>query len=120
MKWIALKMLTGDRGKYYAIIFGIAFACMLMAQQASIFVGLMRNTISQLRDHVKDDAPQPEWRARAVSRSLNAARSRAELRVQRFLDAAFELLSHDQLSGDFLPKRRHFSASATPIARRRH
>ncbi len=29
---------------------------------------------------------------RAVSRSLNAARSRAEQRVQRFLDAAFELI----------------------------
>jgi AcrR family transcriptional regulator len=34
----------------------------------------------------------PAWRERAVSRSLNAARSRAERRVQRFLDAAFELI----------------------------
>ena len=50
MSWIALRMLTGNRGKYYAIVFGIAFACMLMAQQASIFVGLMRNTTSQIRD----------------------------------------------------------------------
>jgi putative ABC transport system permease protein len=50
MTWIALKMLIGNRGKYYAIVFGIAFACMLMAQQAAIFVGLMRNTTSQIRD----------------------------------------------------------------------
>src|SRR5215471_737241 len=50
MSWIALRMLTGNRGKYFAIVFGIAFACMLMAQQASIFVGLMRNTTSQIRD----------------------------------------------------------------------
>ena len=50
MTWIALKMLTGNRAKYYAIIFGIAFASMLMTQQASIFVGLMRNTASQIRD----------------------------------------------------------------------
>src|SRR5690242_12369588 len=35
---------------------------------------------------------EPDWRERAVSRSLNAARSRAERRVQRFLDAAFELV----------------------------
>jgi AcrR family transcriptional regulator len=35
---------------------------------------------------------EPAWRERAVSRSLNAARSRAERRVQRFLDAAFELI----------------------------
>jgi putative ABC transport system permease protein len=50
MTWIALKMLTGNRAKYYAIIFGVAFASMLMTQQASIFVGLMRNTASQIRD----------------------------------------------------------------------
>src|SRR5262245_47591966 len=35
---------------------------------------------------------EPAWRERAVSHSLNAARSRAERRVQRFLDAAFELI----------------------------
>jgi len=38
------------------------------------------------------DVHEPAWRQRAVSRSLNAARSRAEQRVQRFLDAAFELI----------------------------
>jgi AcrR family transcriptional regulator len=38
------------------------------------------------------DAGEPAWRERAVSRSLDAARSRAEHRVQRFLDAAFELI----------------------------
>jgi putative ABC transport system ATP-binding protein len=27
MTWIALKMLTGDRSKYFAILFGVAFAC---------------------------------------------------------------------------------------------
>jgi putative ABC transport system permease protein len=48
--WIAMKILTGNRGKYYSIVFGISFACMLMAQQLSIFVGLMRNTTSQIRD----------------------------------------------------------------------
>jgi len=50
MTWIALKMLIGNRGRYYGIVFGIAFACMLMAQQAAIFLGLMRNTTSQIRD----------------------------------------------------------------------
>ena len=38
------------------------------------------------------DENEPAWRERAVSRSLSAARSRAEQRVQRFLDAAFELI----------------------------
>jgi AcrR family transcriptional regulator len=39
-----------------------------------------------------EDGTEPAWRERAVSRSLNTARSRAELRVQRFLDAAFALI----------------------------
>jgi AcrR family transcriptional regulator len=34
----------------------------------------------------------PGWRQRAVSKSLSAARSRAEERIQRLLDAAFELI----------------------------
>ena len=50
MNWIALRMLTGNRAKYFAMVFGLAFAVMLMSQQASIFVGLMRNTTSQIRD----------------------------------------------------------------------
>ncbi len=39
-----------------------------------------------------DNENEPVWRQRAVSRSLTAARSRAEQRIQRFLDAAFELI----------------------------
>jgi putative ABC transport system permease protein len=50
MSWIALKMLTGDRAKFFGIVFGVSFAALLMAQQASIFWGLMRNTCSQIRD----------------------------------------------------------------------
>src|SRR4051794_24731691 len=38
------------------------------------------------------EANEPEWRQRAVSRSLDAARSRAEKRAKGFLDAAFELM----------------------------
>jgi putative ABC transport system permease protein len=84
MIWIALKMLTGNRAKYFAIIFGISFACMLMTQQSSIFVGLMRNTSSQIRDiqgadiwvmdpsvqFIEDVTPLPEddlYRVRGVA-----------------------------------------------------
>jgi AcrR family transcriptional regulator len=38
------------------------------------------------------DGDTPGWRQRAVSKSLKAAQSRAEQRVQRLLDAAFELI----------------------------
>jgi AcrR family transcriptional regulator len=48
-------------------------------------------TLSSVADrNLQADAPG--WRERAVSRSVHAARSRAEERVQRFLDAAFELV----------------------------
>src|SRR4051812_45817658 len=50
MQWIALKMLTGDRAKYFGIVFGVTFAALLMTQQASIFWGLMSNTTSQIKD----------------------------------------------------------------------
>lgn len=50
MSWIALKMLIGDRAKYLAIIFGVTFASLLIAQQSSIFCGLMLLTTSQIRD----------------------------------------------------------------------
>src|SRR3954447_22053071 len=50
LTWIALKMLTGDRGKYLAIIFGVAFASLLITEQAAIFCGIMLRTTSQIRD----------------------------------------------------------------------
>jgi len=44
--------------------------------------------------------PASSRREQAVARSLDSARSRAEMRVQRFLDAAFELIA-DGDSPDF-------------------
>jgi putative ABC transport system permease protein len=50
MTWIAWKMLTGDRSKYAAIVFGVTFACFLIAEQSATFCGVMRRTTSQIRD----------------------------------------------------------------------
>jgi len=50
MNWVALKMLTGDRSKYFGIIFGVTFASLLIAQQGAIFCGLMLRTSSQIYD----------------------------------------------------------------------
>jgi len=55
MTWIALKMLTGDRGKYLAIILGVAFASLLITEQAAIFCGIMLRTTSQIRDTHGED-----------------------------------------------------------------
>jgi putative ABC transport system permease protein len=50
MIWIAWKMLIGNRAKYLGIVFGVAFAALLIAQQSSIFCGLMALTVSQILD----------------------------------------------------------------------
>ena len=50
MIWIAWKMLVGNRVKYLGIVFGVMFAALLIAQQSSIFCGLMLLTISQIHD----------------------------------------------------------------------
>ncbi|MBL0927694.1 MAG: ABC transporter permease [Phycisphaerales bacterium] len=42
MIWVALRMLFGDRVKYLGLVLGVAFSTMLMVQQASIFVGVLR------------------------------------------------------------------------------
>ena len=39
MNLIALKMLMGDRAKYFGIVMGLTFASLLITQQAGIFVG---------------------------------------------------------------------------------
>jgi putative ABC transport system permease protein len=50
MSWVAIKMLTGNRGKYIGIVLGVAFAALLISQQASIFCGMMLLTTSQIKD----------------------------------------------------------------------
>ncbi len=50
MTWIALKMLMGDRAKYIGILAGITFSALLIAQQASIFCGLLLRTAAQIQD----------------------------------------------------------------------
>jgi putative ABC transport system permease protein len=50
MNFIAYKMLVGDRAKYFGIIFGVAFASLLITQQAGIFVGLMSRTYGSISD----------------------------------------------------------------------
>lgn len=46
----ALKMLVGDRLKYLGLVVGVAFATLLIVQQASILVGLAHQTGAMIRD----------------------------------------------------------------------
>lgn len=48
-------MLIGDRLKYFGLVIGLAFAAMLITQQASILVGLAHQTGSFIRDTSQGD-----------------------------------------------------------------
>jgi putative ABC transport system permease protein len=50
MKFVAWKMLVGDRAKYIGIIVGLTFASLLITQRAAIFVGLMTWTYGAITD----------------------------------------------------------------------
>ena len=55
MNFVAVRMLTGDRSKYLGLIFAIAFSSFLIAQQVSIFAGLLNRMRSQIVDVTDGD-----------------------------------------------------------------
>jgi putative ABC transport system permease protein len=69
MNWVAWRMLVGDTTKYFGLVFGISFATLLMTQQISIFVGIMKRTASQVLD-VRD---APIWIMDAKTRFIDEA-----------------------------------------------
>src|SRR2546426_7235989 len=50
MNFVALRMLTGDRAKYFGLVFAIAFCTFLLENQTTIFANIMRRTASQILD----------------------------------------------------------------------
>lgn len=50
MNLVALKMLVGDKLKYLSLVAGLAFAALLVTQQASIFTGFALQTTAWIRD----------------------------------------------------------------------
>ncbi|MFN4894753.1 MAG: ABC transporter permease [Pseudomonadota bacterium] len=55
MYTIALKMLIGNRGKFYAMVFGVALTSLIITQQTSIFLGLMSRTTGFIYDTAQPD-----------------------------------------------------------------
>ncbi|MFN0060576.1 MAG: ABC transporter permease [Planctomycetota bacterium] len=55
MLHVALRMLVGNRGKYFGIILGLTFASFLITQQSAIFVGLMTRTFGSITDMGQPD-----------------------------------------------------------------
>src|SRR5205823_4647168 len=50
MLTVALKMLTGDRGKYVGLILGLAFTSFFMTQQPALFLGILNNAYGFILD----------------------------------------------------------------------
>jgi putative ABC transport system permease protein len=50
MHWVAIRMLIGDRAKFFGLVFGVTFATFLMSQQVSVFVGIVARSASQIID----------------------------------------------------------------------
>jgi putative ABC transport system permease protein len=65
MNFVALKMLVGDRMKYVALVAGVAFAALLITQQASIFTGYALQVGTWIRGITEPDLwvtdPQAEF-----------------------------------------------------------
>jgi putative ABC transport system permease protein len=50
MLTVALKMLTGDRGKYLGLVLGISFTSFFMTEQPALFLGILRNAYGFIQD----------------------------------------------------------------------
>ena len=55
MIWIAIRMLTGDKQKFYGLLFGIAFSTLLITQQLTIFVNLVERGASGVYNNASGD-----------------------------------------------------------------
>jgi putative ABC transport system permease protein len=73
MGWIALRMLTGDKVKYYGLIFGIAFSTLLIAQQSTLFVNLMLRASAAVWDVTDADIWVMDQRAQTDRRHAPSA-----------------------------------------------
>jgi len=63
-------MLTGDRVKYYGLIFGIAFSTLLIAQQSTLFVNLMLRASAAVWDVTDADIWVMDTKTQTVDGTL--------------------------------------------------
>jgi putative ABC transport system permease protein len=87
MNFVALRMLTGDRAKYFGLVFAIAFCTFLLENQTSIFANILRRTASQILDVTDAEVwvmdPQTEyWEQTKALKDTDLARVRGVPGVQ--------------------------------------
>ncbi|MCJ7452210.1 MAG: ABC transporter permease [Steroidobacteraceae bacterium] len=72
---MALKMLTGDRGKYAGLLFGIAFTSFLITFAASFFCGFMTRGFSLISDIPAADVWVMDPAVESVEQTTNMSSS---------------------------------------------
>src|SRR5262245_17064778 len=102
---IALKMLMGDRAKYFMLVSALAFATLLTTQQSSIFFGLMRWTTATLLNTrvpiwVMDTSVTQANEVRAL-RDTDISRVRSVKGVEWAVPFYFSLQQARLAKGDF-------------------
>jgi hypothetical protein len=91
-------MLTGDRAKYFGLVFAIAFCTFLLENQTSIFANILKRTASQILDVTDAEV----W----VMDPADVARNYAELRgTQRQLRILDETLRSERDTLDLAKAR---------------
>jgi putative ABC transport system permease protein len=79
MNFVALKMLIGDKLKYIALVAGLAFAALLITQQASIFTGFAL----QMGAWIRDTSTADLWIMDDQVQFVDDYKPMAEQRLQR-------------------------------------
>ena len=87
MNFVALRMLTGDRAKYFGLVFAIAFCTFLLENQTTIFANIMKRTASQILDVTDAEVwvmdPQTEyWEQTKALKDTDLTRVRGVSGVQ--------------------------------------
>lgn len=76
---IGLKMLFGDSAKLFGLVFGVAFATLLITQQTSLFVGLLLRTQSLIADAQEVDL----WIMDPAVEFIDSSRPIRDVELQR-------------------------------------
>ena len=79
MIWIAIRMLTGDRQKFYGLLFGIGFSALLITQQLTIFVNLLERGASGVYNESSADV----WVMDPVSQDIAIAYPMADTALDK-------------------------------------
>lgn len=84
LSWVAVSMLVGDRTKFFALVFGFAFATLLMAQQSAFCIGLVGTAGNAVLDVPEADV----WVMRRGTRTIEGAVPMPDSELQRIRGVA--------------------------------